>query len=83
MKYLVMELQTAADGSVANLVYSFDTRDEADSKYHYILSYAAVSTLPAYAAMVFTSTGELLMSQYYAHNQEPEPSPEPEPEPNE
>lgn len=76
MKYIVMELQTAADGSVANLVYAFDTRDEADSKYHYILSYAAVSTLPVYAAMLFTSTGELLMSQYYSHAPEPEPEPE-------
>lgn len=75
MKYIVIELQTASDGTVANLVYQFDTRNEAESKYHYILSYAAVTQLPVYAAMILTNTGETIASAYYTYT-------EPEPEPN-
>ena len=36
MTYIVIELQTSADGQVANLVYSFDNRAEAEQKYHLI-----------------------------------------------
>lgn len=75
MKYIVIELQTSSDGTVANLVYQFDTRNEAESKYHYILSYAAVTQLPIYAAMILTNTGETLASAYYT-------GAIPEPEPN-
>ena len=76
MKYLVIELQTATDGTVANLVYQFDTRNEAESKYHYILSFAAVSELPYYSAMIVTSFGETIASAYYDHTPEPEEEPE-------
>lgn len=74
MKYIVIELQTSSDGTVANLVYQFDTRNEAESKYHYVLSYAAVSTLPYYAAMIVTNMGEVIASAYYNHIPEPEPN---------
>lgn len=80
MKFIVLEMQTNTDGTVAMLNYQFDTRNEAESKYHYILSYAAVSTLPCYAAAILTNTGEIIQSEFYQHI---EPSPEPEPEPEE
>ena len=79
MKYIVMELQTAADGTVANLVSQFDDRLAAESTYHSILAAAAVSQLPIHAAMIFTNDGTMVMSSYYVHEQ---PEPEPEPEPN-
>lgn len=78
MKYIVMELQTSSDGTVANLVWQFDDRLAAESKYHSILAAAAISQLPIHASMIFTNDGTMVMSAYYVHEQ-----PEPEPEPNE
>lgn len=60
MSYLVVELQTNADGSVGNLVWSFDNRAQAESKYHAVLSAAAISTLPVHAACLMDTTGRLL-----------------------
>lgn len=57
MKYVVVELQTDANGNVANLVTQHSTRGEADSKYHAVLSAAAVSTLPVHAAILMDNYG--------------------------
>ena len=70
MKYLVLELQTMADGSVANLLTSHNTKDDAESKYHAVLSYAAVSELPAHAAVMLTSEGGTIKHEVYIHAQE-------------
>lgn len=70
MKYLVIEIQTLSDGSVANLVYEKDTRNEAESTYHSILAAAAISSLPVHSAMLVTNEGFCLMSQCYKHNME-------------
>ena len=67
MTYIVIELQTSADGQVANLVYSFDNRAEAEQKYHLILAGAAVSTVPIHAAAILTNTGALLERHVYQH----------------
>ena len=84
MQYIVYEMQTSDDGSTSILNYQFDNRNEAESKYHYILSYAAVTQLPVYSAVVMTNRGEIIMSACYGYTPtpEPEPSPEPEPEPS-
>lgn len=67
MKYLVIELQTNSDGTVGNLVYAFDTQAEAESKYHAVLSAAAVSTVPVHAAVLMDSTGFFLERKAYKH----------------
>ena len=82
MKYIVIEIQKAADGTIAHLLYDFNTRAEAESKYHYILSFAAVSTLPLYSVVLLNDYGETLYSKFYENIPDPEPEPEPEPEPN-
>lgn len=51
-KYIVIEIQTAADGTIGTLVYNFDSENEAESKYHSILSAAAVSGCPVHSAML-------------------------------
>lgn len=66
MKYLVIELQTSASG-VANIVYDFSDRNEAESKYHYVLSFAAVSNLPCHSATLMTNEGFVLESKCYKH----------------
>lgn len=65
MTYIVIELQTMKDGSVANLVTQHATEDEAQSKYHTILAAAAVSELPVHGAVLMTNSGVTLENRYY------------------
>ena len=80
MKYIVMEIQTNATGTVGNLVNAYDTQNAAESQYHTVLAAAAISQLPEHAAVLMTSRGQLLETKWYRHEQEPEPEPEPEEE---
>lgn len=67
MKYIVIEIQTNQDGTVGNIVTTYDSQLEAESKYHTVLSAAAISELPEHAALLFTSQGTVLESKcYYA-----------------
>lgn len=70
MKYIVIELQTDDDGTVGNLVYAYDERDNAESKYHAVLSAAAVSALPAHAAVMLSSDGAFIDAKCYRHETE-------------
>ena len=79
LKFLCIEIQTNSDGSVGNIVYAYDELNQAESKYHAILSAAAVSELPMHAAVLVRSDGAVLSSMFYDHS-EPEPEPEPEEE---
>lgn len=72
MKYIVIELQESADGQVANIVTSHDTVNEAESKYHAILSAAAVSSVPVHSAIMVNSHGGYINSQSYDHTGETE-----------
>lgn len=69
MKYLVIEVQTLEDGTIANIVNSYDAINEAESKYHQILAYAAQSALPCHAAVMLQSDGMYLKSQAYKKNE--------------
>lgn len=73
MTFIVIELQTNTDQTVSNLVYAYTDRNEAEQKYHLVLSSAAVSALPAHAAVLLTGDGRTLASQCYRHEQ-PEPN---------
>lgn len=66
MKYIVIELQTT-NGTTAYLVTTHDTREEAESKYHLVLSAAAVSNVEIHAATILTPDGFQLMNQSYHH----------------
>ena len=74
-KYLAIEIQTNQDGTVGNLVYAYDELNQAQSKYHAVLSAAAVSELPMHAAVLVRSDGAVLASDYFEHS-EPEPEEE-------
>ena len=72
MRYITMEVQNNADGS-ASFPSNFKTWDDinkAESEFHKILMYAAISTAPSKGCMLLTSTGELLRSEFYEHPQE-------------
>lgn len=74
MRYIVFEVQNNADGTVTfpsdPREKVFDDKDKAESEYHRILQYAAVSTSPLKGCMLLTSTGELLRSEFYEHSTE-------------
>lgn len=65
--YIVIELQKLNDTTVANLVYQKQTLNEAESTYHSILSYAAVSSVPVHSAVILTDAGQLVMSKAFRH----------------
>ena len=68
--YIVVELQTNADGVVGSLVYKYDSFNEAESKYHSILAAAAVSAMAVHACVIMTNTGTVVKSEFYRHEQE-------------
>ena len=73
--FIVMEIQTS--DSVATIVQDFPERAEAESRYHAILSAAAISTVPKHGAVMLTDEGEKLKGECYYHI-----TPEPEEETN-
>lgn len=78
MKYIVIEIQTMANGQVATIPTAFDTEREANAKYHQILSYAAVSGIPCHSAVVLTEEAQFLRRDFFRTDPEPTPDPEPE-----
>ena len=67
--YIVIELQTNGN-TTANVVTSHATRNEAEQKYHLVLSAAAVSNVEIHAAVMLTADGMVINSQAYHHEAE-------------
>lgn len=65
--YIVIELQTSKDDELAYLVSTHKTRSEAESKYHMILSAAAVSALPSHGAVILDEHGLVYGNECYDH----------------
>lgn len=65
--YIVIELQTNAEGQVANIVTAYENRLEAESKYHQILTAAAISSIYTHSAVILNERGEVERSEYYRH----------------
>jgi len=70
MAFIVVEIQTAQDGSVGTLINSYDSRKNAESRYHQILAAAAISELPVHAAMLMTEHGKPIKYESYDHEEE-------------
>lgn len=68
--YIVVEIQTSVDGNVSTLVNSYDTIEKAENKYHTVLAYAAVSSLPVHTAILLTNEGIVIKSERYKHSTE-------------
>lgn len=69
MKYIVVELQTNTNGTVGNLVWAFDDLNAAESKYHAVLSAAAISALPMHACVLVQSDGQLIEKGCFVHDE--------------
>lgn len=67
--YIVIEIQTT--DKVATLTTSYEDRNQAEAKYHAVLSAAAVSQVPKHGAVMLTDEGVRLKGECYIHEQEP------------
>lgn len=65
--YIVIELQTNANGTVGNIVTAYNTREQAFQKFYTILAAASVSSLPVHAAVILDNKGILIASQAFEH----------------
>lgn len=65
--FIVIELQTNHAGATANIVTSYATQEEADSKYYSVLAAAAVSDVPVHACTIVTSEGYQVRHECYKH----------------
>ena len=80
-QYYVVEIIKNQAGEFEHNVYWLYDADnqkavlKGESKYHEVLSAAAVSEYPEHSAIMFASNGTPLMFQCYSHAQ-PEPEPE-------
>ena len=69
--YIVLEIQTMGVGQVAVLTPIIKaSRDEAESAFHSILSYAAVSSIPMHAAVLMTNEGVVIDRKAYVHEEQ-------------
>lgn len=65
--FIVLEVQTNKNGETATLVTSFSNKEQAESKYHSVLSAAAISDIAFHTAFLLTADGFVLNSECYEH----------------
>lgn len=66
--FIVMEIQKGA--SVSTIVNTYETRNEAEQKYHTVLAYAAVSSVPQHSAVMLDDDGSYIKSEVFVHEVE-------------
>ena len=67
--FTVIELQTT-NGTTSALTFIFTNENQANKKYHEVLSYAAVSEVDIHSACILNEFGNILKNEFYQHNQE-------------
>ena len=65
--YIVIEVQSNRDGTVGNVVTTFDNEQEAAAKYHQILSVGATSQIYKHSAFLLNDDGWCMKSECYKH----------------
>lgn len=68
--YFVCEIQKQSGSAASYIMSQYEDRMEAESKFHQILSYAAVSTLETHSAVIFDEEGTAQANQFYHHGGE-------------
>lgn len=74
--YLIIEFQTNEGQMTILPAIPKETREEAESVYHSILSFAAVSSVEIHGAFVLNEEGREVLWQAYHHEPSPEPNEE-------
>ena len=66
--FIILEIQESEYGvTPATLVFTAATKNEALSKWHEILKYAAVSSLYRHSAVVLDTEGKAIARESYEH----------------
>jgi hypothetical protein len=63
--FVVIEIQTAE--SVSTIVNAYENRNDAENKYHSVLSFASISEVPIHSAVMLTDDGKFVKSESYDH----------------
>lgn len=66
--YFCVEIQTYQGGTGATVVTEHSAKNEALSKYHTVLSYAAVSDLPCHSCVVLDEEGRAIAREAFTRN---------------
>ena len=69
-KYIVVEIQSFADGGMATPSYSYSDLNSAEAKYHSVLAVAAKSSVLKHACILMTDEGFPLRHECYTHEVE-------------
>lgn len=67
LKYIVIEIQTNQDGTIGNITTTYNSIDEAYSKYYAILSSAAISSIPRHSAIIMDNSCRTIASNTFTH----------------
>lgn len=78
MNYIVIEFQTNGNSTAIVTPVTYSDRNQAESKFHQILTSAAISSVEAHTAMMLTEDGKMVRSECYRHQQETVEEPEEE-----
>lgn len=65
MKYLVLEIQLG--DTVSTIISDYDDLNQAESKYHQVLTAAAISNIYKHSAMIINEEGRVLKVECYIH----------------
>lgn len=65
--FYVIEIQTNADGTSGNFVFSFTDRSDADAKYGTIYAAAAKSSVLVHTVVLMTDRGDTLEHKAFVH----------------
>ena len=70
MKYIVLEIQKSADGSIAVPSPTIhDTFFDAMARYHTVMAAAATSSVPVHTALVLTDVGQEIRLDSFNHTE--------------
>lgn len=65
MKFLVIEIQKQANGTVSNIVTTFDDKGTALNKFFTVCAAAAVSDLPVHSVVCMTEDARILEREVF------------------
>ena len=68
MNYIIMEVQTSNGTTAIVPPVVFDDRNEAEARYHTLLSVAAVSNVEIHSVIMLTNDGRTVRYETYRHD---------------
>lgn len=70
--FIIQEVQTNGSQTALTPAVTFENRNQAESRFHSILSVAAVSSVEIHTVIMYDECGNSIKSDYYKHTTEPE-----------